>query len=52
MEDKVERNTQVEELHEKRLKKFELSLRELQGNMKCDNIQIIRMTEEKKMSKR
>ena len=35
-EDKWERNTQVEQLYEKRLKKYEHSLREWQ-----DNIQII-----------
>ena len=34
LEDKGERNTKVEQLHEKRLKKYEDSLRELQDNMK------------------
>ena len=34
LEDKVEGNTQVEQQHEKRLKKYEGSLRELQDNMK------------------
>ena len=39
LEDKVERNTQVEQLHhEKRLKKHDDTLRELQDNMKCNNI--------------
>ena len=41
----MERNTQVEQLHEKRLKKYEDSLRELQDNMKCNNIQILRIPE-------
>ena len=40
MEDKVERNNQVEQLHKKRLKKYEDSLRELQHIVKHDNIQI------------
>ena len=48
LEDKVERNTQVEQLHEKRLKKYDDSLRELQDNMKCNNIQIIGITGEEK----
>ena len=36
---------QVEQLHEKRLKKYEDSLRELQDNMKCNNIRIIGIPE-------
>ena len=44
LEDKVERNAQVEQLHEKRLKKCEDSLRELQDNMKHNNIWIIGIT--------
>ena len=36
----MERNTQVEQLHEKRLKKYEESLREFQDNMKHNNIRI------------
>ena len=38
-DEKVERNTQVEQLHEKRLKKYKDSLRELQDNMKYNNIE-------------
>ena len=42
----MEINTQVEQLHEKRLKKKnEDSLRELQDNMKCNNILIIEVLE-------
>ena len=41
----MERNTQAEELQGKRLKKYEDSLRELQDNMKCNNIRIIRIAE-------
>ena len=39
------RNTQVEQLHKKGLKKYEDSLRELQDNMKCNNVQIIGIPE-------
>ena len=45
LEDKVERNTQLEHLHIKKLKKYEDCLRELQGNMKRNNIQIIGIPE-------
>ena len=41
----MERNTQAEELQGKRLKKYEDSLRELQGNMKHNNTQIIGIPE-------
>ena len=41
LEDKVERNTQVEQQNVKRLKKYENIWRELQDNMKCNNIHII-----------
>ena len=44
LEDKVERNTQVEQLHAKRLKIYEGGLRELQDDMKC-NIWIIGIPE-------
>ena len=40
MEDKVERNTQAEQLYEKRIKIYEDSLREMQ-DMECSNIWII-----------
>ena len=40
MEDKVERNNQVEQLHKKGLKKYEDILREFHDNMKCNNIWI------------
>ena len=40
LEDKVERNTQVEQQNEKRLRKYEDSLMELQDNMKHNNIRI------------
>ena len=45
LEDKVDRNTQVEKLHEWRLKKYEDSLRELEYNMKHNNIWIIGILE-------
>ena len=45
MEDRAKRNTQAEQLHEKGLKKYEDSLRQLQDNTKCNNIQIIGMPE-------
>ena len=38
LEDKVERNTQVEQQNEKRLRKYEDSLMELQDDMKHNNI--------------
>ena len=45
MEDRAKRNTQVEQLQEKRLKKYEYSLRELQDNIKRHNIRIIGIPE-------
>ena len=45
MDHKVERNTRVEQQNEKRLKKHEVSLRNLQDNMKCSNICIIGVPE-------
>ena len=49
LEDKVERNTQVKQLHEKRLlKNYEDTLRELQDNMKCSNITVIGIPEGEK----
>ena len=50
LEDKDEGNTQVEELHEKRLKKYKGTLRELQTNMKY-NIQITGIPAGKKKKK-
>ena len=41
LEDQLERNTQGEQLPQKRLKKYENSLRELQDNKKHNNIQVI-----------
>ena len=46
LEDKVERNTQSEQQNKKRLKKNEYSFRELQDNMKHNNIHIIGISEE------
>ena len=45
LEDKVKRNTQIEQLHKNRLKKYEDNLRELRDNMKLNNIQIIGIPE-------
>ena len=45
MEDKVEKNSQTEQQNEKRLKKNEEGLRELQNNMKCNNIRMIGIPE-------
>ena len=45
MEDKVEKNTQIEQEKEKRLKRNEQGVRGLQDNMKCDNIHIIGIPE-------
>ena len=45
LEYKVERNTQVEQQHEKRLKKYDESLREVYNNMKSSNIWIIGIPE-------
>ena len=44
-EDKVEKNTQKEQEKEKRLRKNEEGLREMQDNMKCHNTHIIGMPE-------
>ena len=41
LEDKVGKNTQKEQEKEKRLRKNEEGLREMQDNMKCNNIRII-----------
>ena len=40
LEDKVEKNIQNEQEKEKRLRKNEEGLREMQDNMKCNNIHI------------
>ena len=45
MEDKVEKNTQNEQEKEKRLRKNEEGLREMQDNMKHNNICIIGVPE-------
>ena len=45
MEDKVEKNTQNEQEKEKRLRKNEEGLREMQDNMKHNNIWIIAIPE-------
>ena len=45
LEDKVEKNTQLEQQSEKRLKKNEDSLREIWGNMKYNTIHIIGIPE-------
>ena len=47
LEDKVEKNTQKEQEKEKRLRKNEEVLREMQDNMKRNNICIIRIPERK-----
>ena len=47
LEDKVERNTQVEQQNEKRLRKYEDSLMELQDNMKHNNLCIIEIPQGK-----
>ena len=41
MEHKVEKNTQKEQEKEKRFRKNDEGLREMQDNMKCNNIHII-----------
>ena len=46
--DKVEKNTQNEQEKEKRLRKNEEGLREMQDNMKCNNIHIIGISEGEK----
>ena len=45
LEDKVEKNTPKEQEKEKRLRKNEEAIREMQGNMKCNNIRIIGIPE-------
>ena len=45
LEDKVEKNTQNENEKEKRFRKNEDGLREMQDNMKCNNICIIGIPE-------
>ena len=45
LEDKVEKNTQKEQEKEKRLRKNEEGLREMQDNMKPNNIHIIGIPE-------
>ena len=45
LKDKVEKNTQTEQEKEKRLRKNEEGLREMQDNMKCKNIHIIGISE-------
>ena len=45
LEDKVEKNTQNEQEKEQRLRKNEEELREMQDNMKRDNILIIGIPE-------
>ena len=46
LDDKAERNTQKEQEKEKRLRKNEDGLREMQNNMKCNNIHIIKISQE------
>ena len=45
MKDKVQRSCQKEQEKEKRLKKNEEELRELQDNIKCNNVHIIGISE-------
>ena len=45
LENKVGKNSQAEQLNEKRLKKNKDSLRDLQDNMKCNNICITGISE-------
>ncbi|KAF6125262.1 hypothetical protein HJG60_009781 [Phyllostomus discolor] len=45
LEDKVQKNTQKEQEKKKRLTKNEEGLREIQDNMKCNNIRIIGIPE-------
>ena len=45
LEDKVEKNTQIEQEKEKRLRKNEEMVRKLQDNMKHNNIRIIGIPE-------
>ena len=46
LEDKVDNNTQNEQEKKKRLRKNEEAIREMQNNMKCNNIHIIGIPEE------
>ena len=45
LEDKVDKNVQKEQEKEKRLRKNEEGLREMQDNIKCNNIHIIGIPE-------
>ena len=45
MEDKIEKNSQNEQEKEKRLRKNEEAIREMQNNMKRNNIRIIGIPE-------
>ena len=45
LDDKMEKNSQKEQEKEKRLRKNEEGLREMQDNMKCNNIRIIGIPE-------
>ena len=51
LEDKVEKNTQNKQEKGKRLRKNEEGLREMQDNMKCNNLHIIGTPEGKEKSK-
>ena len=51
MEDKIVEITTAEQNKEKRMKRTEESLRDLQDNIKCTNIQIIGVQEEKEKTK-
>ena len=51
LEHKAERNTRVDQLHQKRLNKHKDSLKELQDNMKHNNIQTIGIPKRKKRNK-
>ena len=48
LKDKIEKNTWNEQEKEKRLRKNEEGIRELQDNMKCNNIRIIGIPEGEK----
>ena len=48
LEDKIEKNTQNEQEKEKRLRKNEQGLRDMQDNVKCNNIHMIGITEREK----
>ena len=51
LEDKIVEITTTEQNKEKRMKRLEDSLRDLWGNIKCTNIQIIRVPEEEEEKK-